>query len=169
MRLVLAAAIAAAFLAPVAAVAEPLPGLPSGCTPELVCSFDVPPGEYEVQVALGSRTAAADTGVQVEARRVALAPVATAPGQVIVRSMTVDVRTPESMPDGQEGPGTPGLQIYLTGNAPALAGIQVLPLPHTPRLCVISDSTAADWLVGPKRGWAQALPQDFRAGISVAN
>src|SRR6266568_3258670 len=159
MRLALAAA---------AAVAEPLPGL-AGCTPELVCSFNVPPGDYELQVALGSSTEAADTGVQVEARRVALAPVATAPGQIVVRSATVDVRTPESMPDGQEGDGTPGLQVYLTGDAPALAGIHVVPLQHIPRLFVVSDSTAADWLFGPKRGWAQALPQDFRAGISVAN
>ncbi len=172
MRLALAAAAAVAasvFVAPAAAAAEPLPGLPAGCTPELVCSFNVPPGDYELQVALGSSTEAADTGVQVEARRVALAPVATAPGQIVVRSATVDVRTPESMPDGQEGDGTPGLQVYLTGDAPALAGIHVVPLQHIPRLFVVSDSTAADWLFGPKRGWAQALPQDFRAGISVAN
>lgn len=169
MKLLLAAAVVASVLVvPVAARGEPLPGLPAGCAAES-CSFDVPPGEYEVRLALGSRTAAADTGVQVEARRVALAPVATAAGEVVVRSVTVDVRTPESMPDGQEGAGTPGLQVYLTGDAPALAGIQVLPLPHTPRLFVVSDSTAADWLFGPKRGWAQALPQDFRAGISVAN
>ena len=167
MRLALAVASAVAvFVAPVAAGAEPLP---PGCSPGLVCSFDVPPGEYQLQVALGSRTEAADTGVQVEARRVALAPVATVAGQIAVRSVTVDVRSPESMPDGQEGAGTPGLQVVLTGDAPALAGIHVVPLPHTPRLFVVSDSTAADWLFGPKRGWAQALPHDFRAGLSVAN
>jgi len=171
-----AALVASAFIGPSTATAsaEPLPPAPPGCLPApdatgLVCSFDVPSGEYDLELALGSRTGAADTGVQVEARRTVLAPIGTAAGQLAVRSVTVDVRTPESMPDGQEGPGTPGLQVYLTGNAPALAGIQMLPLPHTPRLCVISDSTAADWLVGPKRGWAQALPQDFRAGISVAN
>ena len=139
-------------------------------TPDgVTCSFDVPPGEYQLLLALGSRTRAADTGVAVEARRTALAPVSTRAGQIVARSVTVDVRTPESMPTGEEGPGTPGLQVYLTGADPALAGIAVLPRHHVPRLFVISDSTAADWLVGPKRGWAQAIPQYFDAGISVDN
>ena len=41
--------------------------------------------------------------------------------------------------------------------------------PRAPQLFVVSDSTAADWLNGPKHGWAQELPQYFRAGVSVAN
>lgn len=133
------------------------------------CSFTVPPGTYEIIVTLGSRTGAADTGLDVEGRRTVLAPVATAAGELERLSVTVDVRTPETMPDGQEGQGTPGLQVYLTGSAPALAAIRVTPRPHTPQLFIISDSTAADWLDGPKRGWGQELPQYFRSGISVAN
>jgi lysophospholipase L1-like esterase len=133
------------------------------------CSFDVPPGTYEVTVTVGSQSAAADTGLNVEARRTVLAPVATAAGEFKQYSVTVNVRTPESMPDGQEGPGTPGLQVYLTGTAPALASITVTPRPHSPQLFIISDSTAADWLNGPKRGWGQELPQYFRQAMSVAN
>lgn len=133
------------------------------------CSFNVPPGTYDVTVTLGSRTTAANTGLNVEANRVVLAPVATAAGKLAQYSVTVNVRTPESMPDGQEGTGTPGLQVYLTGKAPALASIQVTPRPNTPQLFIVSDSTAADWLNGPKHGWGQAIPQYFRDGISVAN
>jgi lysophospholipase L1-like esterase len=133
------------------------------------CSFDVPPGTYEVTVTVGSQSAAGDTGLNVEARRTVLAPVATAAGEFKQYSVTVNVRTPESMPDGQEGPGTPGLQVYLTGTAPALASITVTPRPHSPQLFIISDSTAADWLNGPKRGWGQELPQYFRQAMSVAN
>jgi hypothetical protein len=59
--------------------------------------------------------------------------------------------------------------VYPTGNAPRIAWIRVLPRPRAPRLFVISDSTASDWGVGPKRGWGQALPQYFRAGVDVAN
>jgi hypothetical protein len=140
---------------------------PTGGT--LTCSFDVPPGAYEIRLVLGSRTAAADTGVEVEAHRTVLAPVATRAGHTAVRSVTVDVRTPESMPDGQEGDGTPGLQLTLTGSAPALAGLRVTPRPHAPRLFVVSDSTASDWLFSVQRGWAQELPQFFRSGIDVAN
>jgi lysophospholipase L1-like esterase len=129
----------------------------------------VPPGTYELRLRLGSRTGDAVTGVQVEARRTVLAPVATRRGRIVTESVTVNVRTPESMPDGQEGDGTPGLQVHLTGSAPALAGIEVLPRPAAPQLFIVSDSTASDWLVGPKRGWGQELPQLFRSGLSVAN
>ncbi|MCL2728828.1 MAG: GDSL-type esterase/lipase family protein [Actinomycetia bacterium] len=160
----------------VAASGAPLPGdqIAQHCAQStegtgLTCSFDVPPGAYEVHVALGSRTAAANTGVEVEANRTVIAPVATAAGHLAVRNVTVDVRTPESMPDGQEGDGTPGLQIRLTGTAPALAGLRVTARPHAPRLFVVSDSTACDWLTTVQRGWAQELPQYFGAGIDVAN
>jgi hypothetical protein len=162
--LLLTAAMAAATLgttAPATAAANPCSGT--------ACSFNVPPGTYEITVTLGSKTAAANTGLDVEAHRTVLAPVATTAGQLTQRSVTVNVRTPESMPDGQEGNGTAGLQVHLTGKAPALASIKVTARPHTPQLLVISDSTAADWLNGPKHGWGQELPQYFRDGISVAN
>jgi hypothetical protein len=159
-----------------AAPGVPLPGdrIAANCAPGadgtgLTCSFDVPPGAYDVHLALGSRTTAANTGVEVEANRTVIAPVSTRAGRVDVRSATVDVRTPESMPDGQEGDGTPGLQLTLTGSAPALAGLQVTPRPHAPRLFVVSDSTASDWLYTVQRGWAQELPQYFRGGIDVSN
>lgn len=132
------------------------------------CSFNVPPGTYEITVTLGSKTAAANTGLDVEARRTVLAPVSTSAGQFKQYSVTVNVRTPESMPDGQEGDGTPGLQVYLTGSKPALASIRVAAR-RAPQLFIVSDSTAADWLLGPKRGWGQQFPQYFKQGISIAN
>ncbi|WP_410606620.1 GDSL-type esterase/lipase family protein [Amycolatopsis sp. lyj-109] len=132
------------------------------------CSFDVPAGDYRVDVLLGGRNAGS-TGLDVEARRIALAPVATRAGQYVERSVTVEVRTPEGMPSGQDGPGTPGLQVHLTGPAPQPVRIAVTPKPKAPRVFVISDSTASDWAFLPKNGWAQALPEFFRAGPSVRN
>ncbi|SEG81103.1 Lysophospholipase L1 [Actinacidiphila yanglinensis] len=160
-------AVAAAGPAPAGSVAEHCAPGPDGTGP--TCSFDVPPGAYDVRVTLGSRTAAADTGIDAEANRTVLAPVATRAGHLDHRTLTIDVRTPESMPDGQEGDGTPGLQLRLTGTAPALAAVTVVPRPDGPRLFVISDSTASDWLNTVQRGWAQELPQYFRGGIDVAN
>jgi lysophospholipase L1-like esterase len=168
LPLLLAVAAAAGVTATAPATAAPRGDGLGHCTGS-VCSFDVPPGTYRLTLVLGSRTAAADTGVEVEARRTVVAPVATRAGRTVTRTVDVDVRTPESMPDGQEGDGTPGLQVYLTGGAPALTSIQVTPAPGVRRLFVVSDSTAADWLYGPKRGWAQELPQLLGPGTAVAN
>ena len=128
------------------------------------CSFAVPPGDYEIEAFLTGQT-----GLDVEARRIALAPVDARPGRYVHRSVTVEVRAPEGMPSGEDGPGTPGLQVRLTGSAPRPARIAVTPKPHAPRIFVISDSTASDWANPPKNGWAQALPEFFRAGPSVRN
>lgn len=138
-------------------------------TPDAVdYSFTVAPGDYEVTVTLGSASRAAQTGVQVEARRTVLAPVSTRAGEFRREVLDVTVRSPESMPTGEEGTGTPGLQIHLTGSHPAASNVSVTPV-RRPRLFVVSDSTASDWLNGPKRGWAQELPQLLKPGIVVAN
>lgn len=142
---------------------------PAASAPGWVCSFDVPPGTYEIRLTLGSRTQASDTRVQVEARRTVSPTIDTAAGQIVRRTVTVNVRAPESMPDGQEGAGTPGLQVYIGGTAPALDGIEVRARPHAPQILVISDSTAADWLNGPKRGWGQELAQFLPSHVSLAN
>ncbi|MEV6829552.1 GDSL-type esterase/lipase family protein [Amycolatopsis sp. NPDC051102] len=144
-------------------------GVPAAASPHwtvctVSCSFDVPAGDYEVEAFLTGQT-----GLDVEARRIALAPVATPAGRYVHRSVTVEVRTPEGMPSGEDGPGTPGLQVRLTGTTPRPALIAVTPKPRAPRVFVLSDSTAADWANLPKNGWAQALPEYFRAGPSVRN
>src|SRR5581483_211030 len=168
LPLLLAVAVTTGVTAAVPASAAPRGDGLGHCTGG-VCSFDVPPGTYRLTLVLGSRTAAAGTGVEVEARRTVVAPVATRAGRTVTRAVDVDVRTPESMPDGQEGNGTPGLQVYLTGGDPALTSIQVTSAPAVRRLFVVSDSTAAAWLYGPKRGWAQELPQLLGPGVAVAN
>ena len=145
-----------------------LPGSP-GAVDAVNYSFNVPPGDYEVTVTLGSASQAAQTGVQVEARRTTLAPVSTRAGEFRREVLAVNVRSPESMPTGEEGTGTTGLQVHLTGSRPAAANVSVVPATRRPRLFVVSDSTASDWLKGPKRGWAQELPQLLRPGIVVAN
>lgn len=66
-----------------------------------VCSFDVPDGTWTVQLTVGSAHRPAETGVEVEARRTVITPVATRADQHRVLRATVDVRTRESMPTGE--------------------------------------------------------------------
>ncbi|MFE9646163.1 rhamnogalacturonan acetylesterase [Streptomyces sp. NPDC006365] len=143
-----------------------------------VCHFDVAPGTYDVHVRLGGDTAA-DTGITGETRRTLLPETATAAGERVARSFTVNVRSPEGEPTGPDG--TPGLDLVLGGSAPALAGIRVTPaLPHarirsrggTPiarQIFLVGDSTSCDQPGAPYSGWGQQLPQYLRKGLSVAN
>ncbi|AXG76368.1 rhamnogalacturonan acetylesterase [Streptomyces paludis] len=142
-----------------------VPGRCAGSAP-VVCHFDVPPGTYEVSALLGGR-AAGSTAVSAESRRTVLAETATAPGQTVRRSFTVDVREPEGEPTGPAG--SPGLDLRFGGAAPLLAGLRVTPAPHTPKLLLIGDSTVCDQIGEPYTGWGQQLPQFVRSGLTVAN
>ncbi|MEU5070886.1 rhamnogalacturonan acetylesterase [Streptomyces asoensis] len=130
------------------------------------CHFDVPSGTYDVRVVLGGDTASS-TSLTGETRR-ALLPETTAPaGGRVVRSFTVDVRTPEGEPTGAAG--TAGLDLAVGGAAPALADIRVTPARHARQILLVGDSTVCDQSAEPYTGWGQQLPQYLRKGVSVAN
>ncbi|WP_019071535.1 rhamnogalacturonan acetylesterase [Streptomyces hokutonensis] len=137
----------------------------ANCT-ATACHFDVPPGTYDVTVRLGGESAAS-TAVTGETRRSLLPETATAAGQTVTRSFTVNVRTPEGEPTGPDG--TPGLDLTLGGTAPALADIRVTPAHHAHQIVLIGDSTVCDQPGDPYSGWGQQLPQFLRKGVSVAN
>ncbi|MFF3379321.1 rhamnogalacturonan acetylesterase [Streptomyces sp. NPDC002680] len=138
----------------------------ANCT-ATACHFDVAPGTYDVRVLLGGE-AAASTAVSGETRRALLPETATAAGERVARSFTVNVRTPEGEPTGPEG--TPGLDLVLGGSAPALADIRVTPAGrHTRQIFLVGDSTVCDQPGDPYTGWGQRLPQYLRKGLSVAN
>lgn len=156
-------------LAAVPAAAHERPSRALGienCT-ATACHFDVAPGTYDVRVLLGGE-AAASTAVTGETRRALLPATASAAGERVARSFTVNVRTPEGEPTGAEG--TPGLDLVLGGTAPALADIRVTPAArHTRQIFLVGDSTVCDQPGDPYTGWGQQLPQYLRQGLSVAN
>lgn len=135
-------------------------------TVPVTCHFDVAPGTYDVTVVLGGDTAAR-TGVSGETRRSLLPETVTEAGQRLARSFTVNVRTPEGEPTGPEG--TPGLDLTIGGQAPALAAIRVTPARHARQILLVGDSTVCDQPGDPYSGWGQQLPQLLRKGLSVAN
>ncbi|WP_137991760.1 rhamnogalacturonan acetylesterase [Streptomyces vilmorinianum] len=132
----------------------------------LVCHVDVAPGTYDVAVTLGGDTEGS-TSVTGETRRALLAETATAAGESVRRSFTVDVRTPEGEPTGPAG--SPGLDLTFGGAAPRVTGLRVTPAPAAPRLFLIGDSTVCDQPGEPYTGWGQQLPALLDRGIAVAN
>ncbi|MGP3982389.1 rhamnogalacturonan acetylesterase [Streptomyces sp. KR80] len=135
-------------------------------TAQVVCHFDVAPGTYDVTVELGGQ-AAARTSATAETRRAMLPETATAAGETVRRSFTVDVRTPEGEPTGADG--TPGLDLTFGGSAPALASVRVTPAPSAQQILLVGDSTVCDQLGAPYAGWGQQIPQYVRKGPAVAN
>ncbi|MBA4861606.1 rhamnogalacturonan acetylesterase [Streptomyces sp. PSKA54] len=135
-------------------------------TAPVVCHADVAPGTYAVIVTLGGDEAGS-TSVTAETRRTLLAETATAAGEKVRRTFTVDVRTPEGEPTGPAG--SPGLDLYLGGASPKLDSLKVVPAPGTPKIVLVGDSTVCDQPGDPYSGWGQQLPQYLRRGIAVAN
>ncbi|WP_055715502.1 rhamnogalacturonan acetylesterase [Streptomyces torulosus] len=151
---------------------------PENCAAN-ACHFDVPAGTYDVTVRLGGDSAAS-TSITGETRRALLPETATAAGEPVFRSFTVNVRTPEGEPTGPDG--TPGLDLVIGGSAPALADIRVTPAlpralgsaraggtPMTRQIFLVGDSTVCDQPGDPYAGWGQQLPRYLRKGLSVAN
>ncbi|GAA4812586.1 rhamnogalacturonan acetylesterase [Streptomyces ziwulingensis] len=163
-----ATALAGLLTAPAQAHGGPRGTLPQECsgTAPVVCHFDVPPGNYHVTAALGGSDAGR-TAIEAEGRRALLAETATAPGQLLRRSFTVNVRAVESQPTGEVG--SPGLDLRFGGSAPRLAGVRVTPARHVPQILLAGDSTVCDQTLEPYAGWGQELPQMLRRGVAVAN
>ncbi|MFE6822670.1 GDSL-type esterase/lipase family protein [Streptomyces sp. NPDC057690] len=130
------------------------------------CHFEVPPGTYDVEVVLGG-DAESSTGISGETRRALLPETAAPAGERVIRSFTVDVRTPEGEPTGAAG--TAGLDLAVGGSAPALADIRVTRARHARQVFLVGDSTVCDQPGDPYTGWGQQLPQYLRRGVSVAN
>jgi lysophospholipase L1-like esterase len=118
-------------------------------------AIDVPNGNYDVTVKLGG-PAASITTVKSEMRRLSLESIATAPGQTVTRTFTVNVR------DGQ-------LNLEFLGEKPSLASLEVKADSAAPTVYLAGDSTVTDQEKEPWAGWGMMLPRFFKPGVAVAN
>jgi lysophospholipase L1-like esterase len=142
-------------------------------------SLAVPEGNYDVTLVLGGQSAAADTTVKAEARRLMLDHVRTAAGESAARTFTVNVRRPEIGSTGQRVKLKPDehgsrdwddqLTIEFLGSHPAVRSIAVNRNDAAVTLFVAGDSTVCDQNKEPYCGWAQMLPSFFKEGLAVSN
>jgi hypothetical protein len=124
-----------------------------------------------VTVELGG-AAAGDTSVMTEISREMLAPVATAAGQTVRYTMTVNVRHPEGQPVADLTSTASGLDMYFWGNngAPAILNAIGYATAANPVVVYLAtDSTGCDQDDTAYAGWGQWLPQYFTSPISIAN
>ena len=121
-----------------------------------------------VTLELGGASAST-TYVEAEAHRRVLGSVELAAGVTKRFAFGVNVRQPEGQPVQDVPAGTPGLQLYLNGDAPKLSSICVSPLTAKPKVWIAGDSTVCDQSDTAYAGWGQHLPQHFAAPVAVAN
>lgn len=119
---------------------------------------DVPYGNYEVTVTLGSPDSPSSTTVKAGPGRLMLSDCATLPGQLVRESFAVHVE------DGQ-------LKLAFSGEAPCVRRIDIERAPQLPTLFIAGDSTATDQSSGkyPFAGWGQMVSHALNSGMAVAN
>jgi len=149
-------------------------------------SVAVPEGNYHVAVHLGGLASAAATTVRAESRRLMLEAVATAAGEVVTRTFTVNVRTPAITWPGQQGPAESArvalkerersamdwddkLTLEFGGARPSVCGVEITPAPAAPTVFVAGDSTVMDQPREPYASWGQMITRFLGPDVAVAN
>ncbi len=155
---------------------------PSGVAGESPFHFSLrlPEGNYSVRLTLGGAAGASDTTVKAEARRLMLERVRAAPGETIVRELTVHIRTPrigdadavrlkQRERELERVTWDDALTLEFNGARPCLRALEVAPAPAVPTLFLAGDSTVHDQPDEPWNSWGQMLTRFLAPGLAVAN
>ncbi len=153
------------------------------CTDEkpFVFSVALPEGNYNVTVTLGDQTAATNTTIKAESRRLMLEKVVTEPGKFATRTFTVNIHTPKIAADGEvklkpREIGPPlvlhwddKLTLEFNGPRPCICAMEISKVDDAVTVYLAGDSTVTDQPREPWNSWGQMLPRFFKPGVAVAN
>lgn len=149
-------------------------------------SAKVPEGNYTVTVSFGDSSVATTSTFKAESGRLMLERVAVPAGQVVTRTFTVNVRTPQlpKLPLNAVGREAVTLDPFDSGNTldwdgkltlevvsphAALRSVEIASAPTAPTVFLAGDSTVTDRDGGGDVSWGQLLPRFLKPGIAVAN
>lgn len=144
-------------------------------------AVDVPEGNYEVSVILGSSESSAETTVKAEARRLMLRAVSTEAGEHARATFSVNRRSPGlegsktvSLNSRETGPPMIAhwdehLTLEFLGTPAAVAALHIEPAPEKTTVFIAGDSTVTDQRNEPWAGWGQMLPVFFNSSVAIAN
>ncbi len=148
-------------------------------------TVDLTEGNYNVTVTLGDEKVATTTTIKAELRRLMLENVHTMPGEIVKRTFTVNVRTPEIAATGTIAAGQVKLKVpresvqeawawdraltlEVNGEHPGVRAVDIVAA-DVPTIFLIGDSTVCDQPGEPYNSWGQMLPRFFKPGVAVAN
>jgi lysophospholipase L1-like esterase len=141
-------------------------------------SVNVPEGTYEVNITFGGACKKTETTVKAEAKRLMLRNVTTAKGEIVTKSITVNVRNPkiDSTNSIRLKPREHDylnwdskLSLEFSGKYPAIKSIEIKPKNRYTTLFLAGNSTVTDQDRSPYASWGQMITPYFNNNLAVAN
>lgn len=139
---------------------------------------DLPEGRYKITLTLGSPAGGSATTVKAESRRLMLENVQTRKGEVVTKTIVVDVRTPRINPT-EEIHRKPremtflnwdnSLSLEFNGPKPCVSTIVIEKANDLPVVFLAGNSTVVDQEHEPWASWGQMFPRFLKPEIVVAN
>ena len=142
-------------------------------------TLDLPEGNYDVTMYLGSKKEATETTIKVENRRLVLEKIQTPQGEVIKKTFTVNLRNAK-INDTKSVKLKPRELTYLhwdnqltfefCGKNPAVECIEIKPNKQAITVFLAGNSTVVDQVQEPFSAWGQMIPKFFEPyKIAIAN
>ena len=138
-------------------------------------------GNYDVKVTFGRPDCPTETTLKAKDRRVMLAQIKTAPGEVLTRDFTLNIRTP-AIPGGdpvkinrrESGPPVIArwdgkMTLECLGSPPGLRTLEISRNDAAVTVFLAGDSTVTEQANEPYAGWGQMWPLFFQPGVAIAN
>ena len=152
-----------------------------------VCTSDKPfyfsakvaEGNYKVTITFGDKTAATETTVKAELRRLMLENIETRKGKFRTETFIVNVRNPQ-FPGGEVKlkdrektmewwAWDDKLTLEFNGKHPAVNAIEIQKIESVRTVFLLGDSTVCDQPREPYASWGQMLTRFFQPVVAVAN
>ncbi|VBB47995.1 conserved exported hypothetical protein [uncultured Paludibacter sp.] len=141
-------------------------------------STDIPEGNYQVTVLLGSKTEATNTTIKAESRRLMLENIETPKGKFVKKLFNVNIRN-KIITSGNDTVKTKSREFLklnwnnkitfeINGTNPGLVQMTIKPS-NVPTVFLAGNSTVVDQDDEPWCGWGQILPRFLNKKIAVAN
>ena len=142
-------------------------------------TLNLPEGNYDVTMYLGSKKEATETTIKVENRRLVLEKVQTQQGEIIKKTFTVNLRNAK-INDTKSVKLKPREFTYLhwdnqltfefCGKNPAVECIEIKPNKQAITVFLAGNSTVVDQVQEPFSAWGQMIPKFFEPyKIAIAN
>jgi lysophospholipase L1-like esterase len=142
-------------------------------------SVALPEGNYNVTLILGDPAEESTTTVKAELRRLMLENIHTDAGQIVAKSITVNIRTPAISTGGrvhlkpretttEAWAWDDKLTLEFSGKRPCVDSIEISKA-DVPTVYLLGDSTVCDQPEEPWNSWGQMLTRFFEPGIAISN